>query len=80
MAITDNGTAIAAQTLLKWLMPSLERDGRPLPELDDALAAAAVLAAASSKHMMCGPSASAVRQASALDGARLQMLVLRRDC
>lgn len=73
MAITDNGTANAVNTVLGFLMPSIRQRGHMVPvSVEDAVKAAEVLAAASSKQMGAGVNPSLVRQAAAVDGVRLQ--------
>ncbi len=70
MAITDNATACAVNTLLRWLLPSLVDYGKH-PTLEEAQAAAEILADRSHKQLMAGVSRASVRTASDIDLPRL---------
>ncbi len=75
MAITDNGTASAVNVVLSFLLPSAREKWRPEIEVEEAIAAAEQLARASHKQLGAGLSASSIRQASAIDAARLQAIL-----
>lgn len=73
MAITDNGTASAVNVVLGFLLPSTRQRCHMAPvSVEEAIKAAEFLAAASSKQLGAGVNANLVRQASAVDGVRLQ--------
>lgn len=75
MAITDNGTAAAVNTVLGFLLPSTREPWQGKVELEDAIEAAERLASAAHKQMGAGVSACRVRQAAAVDGVRLQAVL-----
>jgi hypothetical protein len=70
MAITDNATACAVNTLLRWVFPSLVDYGKH-PTQAEALKAAESLAGKAHKQLMAGVSSSGVRRAADIDGTRL---------